>query len=110
MNPLATSNVLSEGCSWQYAREAVESIKEVAERRHREALQGITYKADKHHRRQVAQLTDEAVRRLDEQAHDHEQATDELRREAVMSLKTKPPATYPTDKQPKRKPRLTMMR
>ena len=80
---LLQQNVLSEGCSWQDAREAVESIKEVAETRHQEVLQGVTYQADENHRRQVAQLTDEAVRRLDEQAQDHAQATHDLRREAV---------------------------
>mgnify|MGYP000485558492 CR=1 FL=1 len=84
---LLQQNVLSEGCSWQDAREAVESIKEVAERRHQEALQVIPHLADENHRRQVAQLADEAARTFYEQAQDHAQATNELRREAV-ELKT----------------------
>ena len=45
--------------------------------------QGVTYQAEEHHRLQAAQLTDEAVSALDEQAQGHAHATEEMRREAV---------------------------
>ncbi len=58
---LLQHNVLNEGCSWQDPREAVEYIKEVAERRPQEVLQGIACHADENHRRQVAQLTEDLM-------------------------------------------------
>ena len=38
-------NVPQEGCSWQDTRDAIEAIKEVAERRHQEVLQWIASQA-----------------------------------------------------------------
>ena len=77
-------HVLHGGCSWQDTRDAIEAIKEVAERRHQEALLGITSQAEEHHRSAVAQFMGEAVRALEEQAQGHARATEQLKREAIV--------------------------
>ena len=48
----------------------------VDERRHQEVMHGMVAVAELSHRAEVAQLTGEAVRALDEQAQGHAQATE----------------------------------
>ena len=56
---------------------------EVAEGRHQEVMANMTSVAEQNHRAEVAQLTGEAVRALDEQACRHVDDTNRFRREAA---------------------------
>ncbi len=49
---LLQQNVPSEGCSWQDTRDAIDTIKEVAERRRQEVLRGISSQAEETHQAQ----------------------------------------------------------
>ncbi len=70
--------------TWQETHIAVESVMEVAERRHQEVMHGMAAVAEQSHRAEVAQLTGEAVSALGEQAKGHVHATEQLRREAAF--------------------------
>ena len=57
---------------------------EFAERRHQEFIQSMASMAEQNHRVEVAQLTGETVRALEQQAQGHAHATEQLRREAAF--------------------------
>ena len=56
---------------------------DVAERRRQEVISSLASMAEHNHRQEVAQLTGEAARALEEQACRHVIETDRLRREAA---------------------------
>jgi hypothetical protein len=100
-------NIINEGCfmgshvskTWQETHNAVDSVVEVAERRHPEVMANMTSVAEQNRRAEVVQLTGEAVRALGEQASRYADATERLRREAAanhddiaISLSAKPAA------------------